>query len=163
MKKRKVRKKLQIGRNAKSSNYILPKKSSDFVKHFSLRAKHSRERKSERKISKEQQATIQRYKNSRYESRFSRKGFTNRRCSIQSETRLKEKKKEEKSQVFPQENTTAKVFDVNARATSHPHKVLKEQSRIGVSSFSFRASIQSPSHHASWYSGIRDPFTDSIL
>lgn len=100
MKKRKVRKKLQIGRNAKSSNYILPKKSSDFVKHFSLRAKHSRERKSERKISKEQQATIQRYKNSRYESRFSRKGFTNRRCSIQSETRLKEKKKRRKIPSF---------------------------------------------------------------
>lgn len=99
MKKRKVRKKLQIGRNAKSSNYILPKKSSDFVKHFSLRAKHSRERKSERKISKEQ-ATIQRYKNSRYESRFSRKGFTNRRCSIQSETRLKEKKKRRKIPSF---------------------------------------------------------------
>ena len=44
MKKRKVRKKLQIGRNAKSSNYILPKKNSDFVKHFSLHAKHSHER-----------------------------------------------------------------------------------------------------------------------
>lgn len=47
MKKRKVRKKLQIGRNATGedpSNYILPKKNSDFVKHFSLHAKHSHER-----------------------------------------------------------------------------------------------------------------------
>lgn len=166
MKKRKVRKKLQIGRNATGedpSNYILPKKNSDFVKHFSLHAKHSHERE---RVRERFQKNKQQFRDTKI--RDTNRVFRERVSRIdvaRFNPRLgwKKKKKEEKSQVFPQENTTAKIFDVNARATSHPHKVLKEQSRIGVSSFSFRASIQSPSHHASWYSGIRDPFTDSIL
>lgn len=110
------------------------------------------------------QKNKQQFRDTKIRIAFFKKGFHESTLldSIRDSVERK-KKKEEKSQVFPQENTTAKVFDVNARATSHPHKVLKEQSRIGVSSFSFRASIQSPSHHASWYSGIRDPFTDSIL
>lgn len=78
---------------------------------------------------------------------FFKKGF--HESTLLDSTRDSVKRKKKKSQVFPQENTTAKVFDVNARATSHPHKVLKEQSCIGVSSFSFRASIQSPSHRVS--------------
>lgn len=159
-------------RLAKSPNYILPiflyflfhhitsSLIQDWLEEFLFSLKKIRFRKtffsSRESVSRDKERekcfkgtsnNSQIHKNSRYESRFSRKGFMNRRCSIQPETRLKEKKK--KSQVFPQENTTAKVFDVNARATSHPHKVLKEQSCIGVSSFSFRASIQSPSHRVS--------------
>lgn len=52
-------------------------------------------------------------------------------------------------QVFPGEHTAIEVFDVNARATSQHHKVLKEQSpRYQGWGFSSKAPIESPAHCA---------------
>lgn len=110
------------------------------LKHFSLRAKayHVSKRKKEK-----ERATIH-----KYESRFSRNAVSSRIDVARFDSEKKKKRKE--SQVFPEENTSAKVFDVNARATPHPHKVLKEQSRIGVSSFSFQALPFKAHPTASW-------------